>query len=202
MLFRSRRTMMAQEPKRSSYSQYEDYVVDSLLWADDELYGWINKNTKPDGTKYDIYRDGLRIYTTINPMMQKYAEAAVEKHIGGDMQKRFNREARWKKNSPFDDEVEQTMIDGIMKRARRDSDRYRRMKAAGASEAEIKKSFSVKVPMTLFTWDGDRRVDTVMTPDDSIKYYKKQMRAAFMAMTPDKGEIKAYVGGTDFKTFQ
>ena len=197
-----RRTMTAQEPKRSSYSQYEDYVVDSLLWADDELYGWVNKNTKPDGTKYDIYRDGLRIYTTINPMMQKYAEKAVEMHIGGDMQKRFNREARWKKNTPFDDEVEQTMIDGIMKRARRDSDRYRRMKAAGASEADIKKSFSVKVPMTLFTWDGDRRVDTVMTPDDSIKYYKKQMRAAFMAMTPDKGEIKAYVGGTDFKAFQ
>ena len=197
-----RRTMMAQEPKRSSYSQYEDYVVDSLLWADDALYGWVNKNTKPDGTKYDIYRDGLRIYTTINPMMQKYAEAAVEKHIGGDMQKRFNREARWKKNTPFDDEVEQTMIDGIMKRARRDSDRYRRMKAAGASEAEIKKSFSQKVPMTLFTWDGDRRVDTLMTPDDSIKYYKKQIRAAFMAMTPDKGEIKAYVGGTDFRTFQ
>jgi penicillin-binding protein 1A len=197
-----RRTMTAQEPKRSSYSQYEDYVVDSLLWADDELYGWVNKNTKPDGTKYDIYRDGLRIYTTINPMMQKYAEKAVEMHIGGDMQKRFNREARWKKNTPFDDEVEQTMIDGIMKRARRDSDRYRRMKAAGASEADIKKSFSVKVPMTLFTWDGDRRVDTVMTPDDSIRYYKKQMRAAFMAMTPDKGEIKAYVGGTDFKAFQ
>ena len=197
-----RRTMMAQEPKRSSYSQYEDYVVDSLLWADDELYGWVNKNTKPDGTKYDIYRDGLRIYTTINPMMQKYAEAAVEKHIGGDMQKRFNREARWKINTPFDDEVEQTMIDAIMKRARRDSDRYRKMKAAGASEAEIKKSFSVKVPMTLFTWDGDRRVDTVMTPDDSIRYYKKQMRASFMAMTPDKGEIKAYVGGTDFKAFQ
>ena len=197
-----RRTMTAKEPKRSSYSQYEDYVVDSLLWADDELYGWINKNTKPDGTKYDIYRDGLRIYTTINPMMQRYAEAAVEKHIGGDMQKRFNREARWKRNSPFDDEVEQTTIDGIMKRARRDSERYRRMKAAGASEAEIKKSFSVKVPMTLFTWDGDRRVDTVMTPDDSIRYYKKQMRASFVAMTPDKGEIKAYVGGTDFKAFQ
>ena len=197
-----RRTMTAQEPKRSSYSQYEDYVVDSLLWEDDELYGWVNKNTKPDGTKYDIYRDGLRIYTTINPMMQKYAEKAVEMHIGGDMQKRFNREARWKKNTPFDDEVEQTMIDGIMKRARRDSDRYRRMKAAGVSEADIKKSFSVKVPMTLFTWDGDRRVDTVMTPDDSIRYYKKQMRAAFMAMTPDKGEIKAYVGGTDFKAFQ
>ena len=197
-----RRTMMAKEPKRSSYSQYEDYVVDSLLWADDELYGWINKNTKPDGTKYDIYRDGLRIYTTINPKMQRYAEEAVEKHIGGDMQKRFDREVRWKKNPPFDDEVEQKWIDGIMKRARKDSDRYRRMKAAGASESEIMKSFTVKVPMTLFTWEGDRQVDTVMTPDDSIRYYKRHMRASFMAMTPDKGEIKAYVGGTDFKAFQ
>ena len=197
-----RRTMMANEPKRSSYSQYEDYVVDSLLWADDELYGWINKNTKPDGTKYDIYRDGLRIYTTINPKMQRYAEEAVEKHIGGDMQKRFDREVRWKKNPPFDDEVEQKWIDGIMKRARKDSDRYRRMKAAGVSESEIMKSFSVKVPMTLFTWEGDRQVDTVMTPDDSIRYYKRHMRASFMAMTPDNGQIKAYVGGADFKAFQ
>ena len=197
-----RRTMMAKEPKRSSYSQYEDYVVDSLLWADDELYGWINKNTKPDGTKYDIYRDGLRIYTTINPKMQRYAEEAVEKHIGGDMQKRFDREVRWKKNPPFDDEVEQKWIDGIMKRARKDSDRYRRMKAAGVSESEIMKSFSVKVPMTLFTWEGDRQVDTVMTPDDSIRYYKRHMRASFMAMAPDNGQIKAYVGGADFKAFQ
>ena len=207
-----RRTMNAKEPKRSSYNQYEDYVVDSLLWADDELYGWINKNLKPDGTKYDIYRDGLRIYTTINPKMQKYAEAAVEKHIGGDMQKRFDREVKWKSNPPFDNEVEKKMIDGIMKRARKDSDRYRRMKAAGVSESEIMKSFSVKVPMTLFTWEGDRQVDTVMTPDDSIRYYKRHMRASFMVMTSGvgqvngrpirAGEIKAYVGGTDFKAFQ
>ena len=207
-----RRTMMAKEPKRSSYHQYEDYVVDSLLWADDDLYGWINKNLKPDGTKYDIYRDGLRIYTTINPKMQKYAEDAVEKHIGGDMQKRFDREVKWKTNPPFDNEVEKSMIDGIMKRARKDSDRYRRMKAAGASESEIFKSFTVAVPMKLFTWEGDRQVDTVMTPDDSIRYYKRHMRASFMVMTSGvgqvngrpirAGEIKAYVGGADFKAFQ
>ena len=164
-----RRTMMAQEPKRSSYHQYEDYVVDSLLWADDELYGWINKNMKPDGTKYDIYRDGLRIYTTINPKMQRYAEEAVVKHIGGDMQKRFDREVKWKTNPPFDNEVEAKMIEGIMKRARKDSDRYRRMKAAGASDSEIFKTFSVAVPMRIFTWEGKRQVDTVMTPDDSIR---------------------------------
>ncbi|MBR5141181.1 MAG: transglycosylase domain-containing protein, partial [Bacteroidales bacterium] len=101
-----RRVMNADEPKRSSYSQYEDFVVDSLLWADDELYGWLNKNVKPDGTKYDIYRDGLRIYTTINPKMQRYAEEAVKQHLGSDMQKRFFREMRWKNNAPFDDEVE------------------------------------------------------------------------------------------------
>ena len=197
-----RRTMTASQPKRSSYNQYEDYVVDSLQWADDELYGWINKNLKPDGSKYDIYRDGLRIYTTINPSMQRYAEEAVVKHIGGDMQKRFDREARWKTNPPFDDEVEKKTIDGIMKRARKDSDRYRRMKAAGVSEADIFKSFTKPVEMTLFTWDGDRQVDTVMTPDDSIRYYKRHMRASFMAMSPGTGEIKAYVGGTDFKAFQ
>ena len=197
-----RRTMTASQPKRSSYNQYEDYVVDSLQWADDELYGWLNKNLKPDGSKYDIYRDGLRIYTTINPSMQRYAEEAVVKHIGGDMQKRFDREARWKTNPPFDDEVEKKTIDGIMKRARKDSDRYRRMKAAGVSEADIFKSFTKPVEMTLFTWDGDRQVDTVMTPDDSIRYYKRHMRASFMAMAPGTGEIKAYVGGTDFKAFQ
>ncbi|MDE5956012.1 MAG: transglycosylase domain-containing protein, partial [Bacteroidales bacterium] len=95
-----RRTMAAKEPKRSSYSQYEDYVVDSLLWADDALYGWLNKNIKPDGSHYDIYRDGLRIYTTINPKMQKYAEQAVSRHIGKDMQKRFDREVKWKNNKP------------------------------------------------------------------------------------------------------
>ena len=197
-----RRTMTASQPKRSSYNQYEDYVVDSLQWADDELYGWLNKNLKPDGSKYDIYRDGLRIYTTINPSMQRYAEEAVVKHIGGDMQKRFDREARWKTNPPFDDEVEKKTIDGIMKRARKDRDRYRRMKSAGISEADIFKSFTKPVEMTLFTWDGDRQVDTVMTPDDSIRYYKRHMRASFMAMAPGTGEIKAYVGGTDFKAFQ
>ena len=197
-----KRTMSAGEPKRSSYHQYEDYVVDSLLWADDELYGWLNKNTKPDGSKYDIYRDGLRIYTTINPKMQRYAEEAVVKHIAGDMQKRFDREVRWKKNPPFDDEAPESIVDGIMKRARRDSDRYRHLRASGATESQIRKSFSEPVEMTLFAWNDARKVDTVMTPDDSIRYYKRHMRAAFMAMSPDNGEVKAYVGGPDFKAFK
>ena len=197
-----RRVMNAEEPKRSSYSQYEDFVVDSLLWAEDDLYGWLNKNVKPDGSKYDIYRDGLRIYTTINPKMQKYAEEAVRQHIGQDMQKRFMREVRWKNNPPFDDEVEKKMIDGIMKRAHRDSDRYRRMKAAGVSESQIMKSFTEPVQMRVFAWNKNGYADTTMTPDDSIRYYKAHIRASFIAMTPDEGHIKAYVGGTDFKAFQ
>lgn len=197
-----RRVMNAEEPKRSSYSQYEDFVVDSLLWAEDDLYGWLNKNVKPDGSKYDIYRDGLRIYTTINPKMQKYAEEAVRQHIGQDMQKRFMREVRWKNNPPFDDEVEKKMIEGIMKRARRDSDRYRRMKAAGVSESQIMKSFTEPVQMRVFAWNKNGYADTTMTPDDSIRYYKAHIRASFIAMTPDEGHIKAYVGGTDFKAFQ
>lgn len=197
-----RRVMNAEEPKRSSYSQYEDFVVDSLQWAEDDLYGWLNKNVKPDGSKYDIYRDGLRIYTTINPKMQQYAEEAVRQHIGQDMQKRFLREVRWKNNPPFDDEVEKKMIDGIMKRARRDSDRYRRMKAAGVSESQIMKSFTEPVQMRIFAWNKNGYADTTMTPDDSIRYYKAHIRASFIAMTPDEGHIKAYVGGTDFKAFQ
>ena len=197
-----RRTMTAKEPKRSSYSQYEDYVVDSLLWADDALYGWLNKNLKPDGSHYDIYRDGLRIYTTINPKMQKYAEQAVVRQVGKDLQKRFDRELRWKNNRPFSNEVDRKTIEGIMKRARRDSDRYRKMKAEGMSESQISKSFSQPVKMRVFSWNGKGYVDTLMTPDDSIRYYKAFVRASFIAMEPVTGRIKAYVGGPDFKNFQ
>lgn len=197
-----RRTMTAKEPKRSSYSQYEDYAVDSLLWADDPLYGWLNKNVKPDGSRYDIYRDGLRIYTTINPKLQHYAEQAVSRHIGKDMQKRFDREVKWKNNKPFANDVEKKTIDGIMKRARRDSDRYRRMKADGLSDSQIARSFTQPVNMRVFAWNDRGYVDTVMTPDDSIRYYKAFVRAAFIAMEPVSGHIKAYVGGPDFKNFQ
>ena len=199
-----RRTMNASEPVRSSYRQYEDYVVDSLQWAEDPLYGWFNKNFKPDGTKYDLYRDGLRIYTTINPNMQKYAEEAVAEHLGGDLQGRFDRGLKNLTNKPVSNDVEPSMVKSIMKLARRDSDRYRNMKRAGKSESEIMKTFSVPQEMRVFAWKGKNRtyVDTLMTPDDSIRYYKRHLRSSFIAMTPDRGEIKAYVGGPDFKAFQ
>ena len=197
-----RRTMNAKEPKRSSYAQYEDYVVDSLQWADNAFYGWLNKNTKADGSKYNLDRDGLKIYTTINYNMQKYAEEAVAEHLGQDLQKSFWRDIRWKKNKPFSDDVEQETVDLLMKQARRWSDRYRTMKNDGASNEEIWKSFSVPTKMRVFSWNKQGYVDTVMTPDDSIRYYKSHLRAAFMAIEPHTGHIKAYVGGPNYRYFK
>ena len=197
-----RRTMNAKEPKRSSYAQYEDYVVDSLQWADNAFYGWLNKNTKADGSKYNLDKDGLRIYTTINYKMQKYAEEAVAEHLGKDLQNSFWRDLRWKKNKPFSNDIDPKMIDQLMKQARRWSDRYRIMKANGASEAQIRKSFTEPVKMRVFSWDKQGYVDTLMTPDDSIKYYKSHLRAAFMAIEPHTGHIKAYVGGPNYRYFK
>ena len=197
-----RRTMNAKEPKRSSYAEYEDYVVDSLQWADNAFYGWLNKNTKADGSKYNLDKDGLRIYTTINYKMQKYAEEAVAEHLGKDLQNSFWRDMRWKKNRPFSDDVDQKTVDMLMKQARRWSDRYRIMKKEGVSEADIWKSFSLPVKMRVFSWKGKGYVDTVMTPDDSIRYYKSHLRAAFMAIEPHTGHIKAYVGGPNYRYFK
>ena len=199
-----KRTMSASEPMRSSYREYEDYVVDSLQWAEDPLYGWLNKNLKPDGTKYDIYRDGLRIYTTVNYKMQRYAEEAVAEHLGGDLQGRFDRGLSSLRNQPFSNDVDKGMINSVMKLARRDSDRFRNLKKTGMSEDDIYKTFSQPQEMKVFAWKGKKKtyVDTVMTPDDSIRYYKRHLRSSFIAMTPDRGEIKAYVGGPDFKAFQ
>ena len=197
-----RRTMNAKQPKRSSYAQYEDYVVDSLLWADDGLYGWLNKNKKADGSSYNLDKDGLRIYTTINYKMQRYAEEAVAEHLGKDLQNSFWRDIRWKTNKPFSNDVPKETVDQLMKQARRWSDRYRIMKNAGVSDAEITKSFDVPVKMRLFSWNRKGYIDTVMTPNDSIKYYKSHLRAAFMAIEPNTGHVKAYVGGPNYRYFK
>ena len=197
-----RRIMNAKEPRRSSYPQYEDYVVDSLQWADNQLYGWLNKNKKTDGSSYSLDRDGLRIYTTINYKMQQYAEQAVAEHLGKDLQKSFWRDLRGKSNKPFSDEVDQATVDLLMKQARRWSDRYRVMKARGASDAEIEKSFKEKTQMRVFSWNRKGYADTLMTPNDSIRYYKSHLRAAFMALEPVTGHVKAYVGGPSYRYFK
>ena len=197
-----RRVMNADEPQRSKYAYREDYAADSVLWADDPLYGWLNKNRKPDGTRYNLDKDGLRIYTTISAKMQKYAEQAVAEHLGKDLQKSFERDLKYKTNKPFSNDVEKSTRDLVMKQARRWSDRYRMMKKEGRSEAEILKSFSVPVNMRVFSWNRKGYADTTMTPDDSIRYYKSILRAGFMAIEPVTGHIKAYVGGPNYRYFK
>ena len=197
-----RRTMSAERPRRKDYATVEDFRVDSLQWADDPIYGWLNKNLKSDGTPYDLDKDGLRIYTTINYKMQRYAEEAIVEHLGQNLQKAFWRELRNRKNPPFSNGTEQKVMDIAMDQARRWSDRNRMMKASGRSDAEIAKSFTEKVPMRLFTWDAPGYRDTVMTPDDSIRYYKSFFRAAFMAIEPRTGHVRAYVGGPDYRYFK
>lgn len=197
-----RRTMNAQKPKKSSYHIYEDYVTDSLLWADDQLYGWLNKVKKADGSSYNLDKDGLRIYTTIDYKMQKYAEEAVAEHLGKDLQKSFWRDLRYKHNRPFSNDVDKDVVDQCMKQARRWSDRYRMMKKSGESDANIYRSFSEPTQMRVFSWSGKGYIDTVMTPDDSIRYYKSHLRAAFVAMEPHTGHVKAYVGGPNYRYFK
>ncbi len=197
-----RRTMNAQKPRRSSYSIEEDYVADSLLWADDQLYGWLNKVKKADGSSYNLDRDGLRIYTTIDYNMQKYAEEAVAEHLGKDLQPAFWKDLKWKRNRPFSNDVDKDIINQCMKQARRWSDRYRMMKKSGASDTRIYKSFSEPVQMRIFSWDGKGYIDTLMTPDDSIRYYKSHLRAAFVALEPQTGHVKAYVGGPNYRYFK
>jgi penicillin-binding protein 1A len=197
-----RRVMNADKPSRSRYTYREDYSADSTLWADDPLYGWLKKNRKPDGTEYNLDKDGLRIYTTINYKMQKNAEEAVAEHLGKNLQKSFMRDLKYKTNKPFSNDVDADTRNHVMKQARRWSDRYRVMKADGKSEQEILKSFSVPVNMRLFSWNKKGYVDTVMTPDDSIRYYKSILRAGFVAIEPVTGHVKAYVGGPNYRYFK
>ena len=197
-----RRTMSAERPRRKDYPTVEDFRVDSLQWADDPIYGWLNKNLKSDGTPYDLDKDGLRIYTTINYKMQRYAEEAIVEHLGQNLQKAFWKEVRTRKNPPFSNGTDQKVMDIAMDQARRWSDRNRMMKASGHSDAEIAKSFTQKVPMRVFTWEAPGYRDTVMTPDDSIRYYKSFFRAAFMAIEPRTGHVRAYVGGPDYRYFK
>ena len=195
-----KKLMNAQKPKRNNYSNYDDYKSDSLQWVTDPLYGWINKNPKPDGTKYNLDKDGLKIYTPINAKMQQYAEEAVAEHLGKELQAQFNRELKWKNNKPFDNSTSKETIESIMKQARRWSDRYRAMKNSGVPEKEILQSFDKPTKMRVFSWKGE--IDTLMTPNDSIRYYKSFLRAGFLAMEPGTGNVKAYVGGNNYKYFK
>ena len=197
-----RRDFNAKKPKRSSYSTAEDYTADSLRWRDDPIFGFLNKYKKANGEKYDIDRDGLRIYTTINYRMQKYAEEAVAEHLGKTLQKSFTAEQKWNRNMPFASDVDKATVNLLMNQARKWSDRWRLGRKAGLDEKEILAQFSKPVKMRVFSWNSRGYLDTTMTPDDSIKYYKSMLRTGFVAMEPGTGHVKAYVGGPNYRYFK
>lgn len=197
-----RHIMMAQRPVRENYAEWQkqEYYDDSLSWEQDPLYGWCNKNFKKDGTPYNIYTDGLRIHTSIDSRMQRYAEEAVREHMAGTLQPAFEKEKKASPSFPFSSSLTPQQIKDIIHRNIVQSDRYRTMKNEGHNDEEIEKAFRQKVPMTIFTYHGD--VDTLMSPLDSILYYKSFLRAGFMSIDPETGEVKAYVGGLDYASFQ
>ena len=197
-----RGVLTAKEPLRKNYRgwQMQKFYEDSVAWANDPLYGWCNKNRKKDGSRYNVYTDGLKIYTTINSRMQTYAEESVYEHIAQFLQPRFFREKKNRKTAPFTNELTVEEVKTILRRSVRQSERYVKMKAAGHSEAEIMKIFNTPHEMTVFSYDGEK--DTIMTPLDSIKYYKHFLRTGFMSMDPITGYVKAYVGGTNYNYFQ
>ncbi|MDL2304148.1 transglycosylase domain-containing protein [Bacteroides sp. OttesenSCG-928-D19] len=203
-----RLTLTAPMPERSKYPswQQQKYVEDSIAWETNPMYGWCNKNTKASGESYNIYRDGLKIYTTLNSNMQQYAEDAVREHLGKTLQPSFTKEKKGRKYAPFSfpysmpEKDKENEINKILDRSVNQSHRYRSMKEAGAGDEEITRAFKTKTEMSVFSWDG--MIDTVMTPLDSIRYYKTFLRTAFMAMDARTGHVKSYVGGIDFANFQ
>lgn len=205
-----RRIMMAKRPVRSDYQdwQEEDYYRDLNEWDTNPLYGWCNKNKNADGEPYNIYTDGLKIYTTINARMQEIAEEAVLQHIAGEIQPAFDREKKGRSYAPFSSSIGAEEREQIMNRSIRNSDRYRTLKAEGYSKAEILRSFDEPVEMSVFDYekrDGKYITtlrDTIMTPRDSILYLKKFLQVGFMAMDTHTGYVRAYIGGVDFGTFQ
>lgn len=164
----------------------------------DYMRKWVKENPKKDGSTYDIYRDGLRIYTTIDSRMQEYAEEAVEMHLS-NLQKEFFKQQKGNSNAPFI-QINQAETKKIIDRAMRNSERWRQMSAQGKEEEDIIKSFDVKTKMAIFTWKGEK--DTLMTPRDSIVYYKHFLQSGMMSMDPITGNVKAWVGGIDYKHFQ
>lgn len=196
-----RGVLTAKKPDKANYRgwQMQKYYEDSLDWENNPLFGWCEKNTKKDGTKYNLYTDGLKIYTTLDSRMQQYAEDAVTEHLK-ELQGYFFKEKKGAKKAPYTFRLTQEQVDEILGRAMRLSDRYRIMKKAGATETEIKKAFDTPTEMSVFSWEGEK--DTIMTPMDSIRYYKFFLRAGFMSMDPRSGHVKAYVGGPNYHYFQ
>lgn len=224
-----RQLMNAKKPVRPKRSDYKskmaytlaigNYNTDSTQWEENPLYGWIIKNPKPDGSHYNLYTDGLKIYTAIDLRMQKYAEEAVNQHLGGTLQPAFFNEKKGSKTGPYTTDPSELSASGVrnlIKNAMRQTERYRVMKLAGASESEIEEAFNRKYEMDVFAYvtetvkeNGKTVKRTVpgsktvtMSPYDSLLYMKSILRTGMMSMDPVTGFVKAYVGGPDFNYFQ
>ncbi len=197
-----RLTLTASHPKRENYAgwQNQKFIEDSIQWVNNPLYGWVNKNLKADGSRYDIYRDGLKIYTTIDSRLQKYAENAVEQHLGKDLQPQFFREKKGRTRAPFTRHITKEQYDGIINRAMQQTDRYRIMRQRNVPVDSILLAFKKPVAMRVFSYKGE--IDTVLSPLDSIHYYKTFLRASLFSMDPQSGHVKAYVGGPNYKHFK
>ncbi len=197
-----RMTMTAEKPQKANYAsfQMEQFRLDSIEWVNNPLYGWCNKTTKPDGTSYNLYTDGLKIYTTINSKMQNYAEEAVEEHLGEYLQPLFFKHWKGHKRAPYSWNVSNKQIETLMQNSIKRSERYRALKEKGLTKKEIEENFETPVKMKVFTWNGPK--DTVLTPKDSIRYYKYFLHTGLMSMEPQTGYVRAYVGGIDYDYFK
>ena len=193
-----RRIMMMPEPQRKNYYMEWDYEQALKEYEENPIYGWCHKNFKANGQEYDIYRDGLKIYTTVDSRMQRYAEQALNEHMAEVVQPRMNNQIKARGSIYVD--VDKAEANRRIEAAMRQSERWHEMADAGASESEILASFNSPRQMSVFTFKGMR--DTVLTPRDSIIHYKSTMRGAFVAIDPNTGYVRAYVGGPDYRFFK
>ncbi len=214
-LLTKKKPVCPKNPKKNPIS-YQRYLSDSAEWANNPIYGWCNKNKKPDGDFYSLYEDGLKIYTTINYDMQRYAEEAVRKHIGGYLQPLFYKRHKGRKKAPFAWQLTNRDIQKILTLSMKRTQRYRSLRKAGKDSAEILKVFKTPVKMRLFTWkqkteiiNGKKEyfgipseIDTVLSPWDSIRYYKYFLHAGMMSIEPQTGYVRAYVGDIDYHYFR
>lgn len=191
----------AGKPDIKNYAswQHQKFIEDSVEWENNPLFGWCKKNFKPNGENYNLYKDGLKIYTTLDSRMQRYAEESVVQHLKNNLQPIFDRRLKSLRNPPFSDNMSPAEVESLLDRSIRQSERYRVLRKAGKDFNEIKKIFKQPVEMTVFSWDGD--IDTTMAPLDSIKWYLRYFRSSLMAVETKTGKVKAYVGGPDYKYF-
>jgi penicillin-binding protein 1A len=192
--------LTARQPIRENYRNYNSFLEDSTRWADEPWYGWCNKNKKADGAAYDIYRDGIKIYTTLNSKMQLFAENAVKNHLSKNLQPVFDSEQRGRRKAPYSDDLTNEQINNILTHSMRISDRYRAMRHNDITHDSIVKAFKKPRQMELFSYKG--LIDTVISPWDSIRYMKRFLHAGMLSFEPSTGHVKAFVGGIDYRYFQ